>query len=212
MNPRVFRATWPGGLALALLAGGGLLGAQAQKPVAPPQPPGQGTASGQTTTPPATSTQAGRGRGAAGQTPAPQVPGAPSRGGQGPGPGRPDTNGPRAPWWKDEAIKKEIGLREDQARRIDQIYESRAKAIAPWNDEILKQRELLNALMLDRTVTSTAIELQVDRMELPRMKVNESYFVMLHRMYMQLDPEQNKKLQAIFDRSRDHGRGGGSQK
>jgi Spy/CpxP family protein refolding chaperone len=201
---------WSAGLTLAMFAGGVLLGAPDPKAAASPQTPAQGTAQGQTTAPPGTATQGARGRGTPGQTPAGQSPAAPSRGGQ--VPGRPDSNGPRPPWWKDEAIKKEIGLRENQALNIDRLYDNRARDIAPWNDEIMKQREQLNVLMLDRTATRTAIELQVDRMEVPRMKVNESYFVMLHRMYMQLDPDQNKKLQAIFDRNRDHGRGGGSPK
>lgn len=112
----------------------------------------------------------------------------------------------RALWWQDDAIKKEIGLREDQVKRIDALYAKRARDLEPLNTEFAKQRAELNRLMSDRSVGTAAIELQVARMEVPRVKINESYFAMLYRMYLVLDPDQNKKLQAVFDRQRDRGR------
>jgi Spy/CpxP family protein refolding chaperone len=119
---------------------------------------------------------------------------------------RPD----RVLWWQDEAIKKEIGLREDQVKRIDALYAKRARDLEPLELEFEKQRTELNRLMGDRAAGPAAIELQVARMEVPRAKMNESYFSMLYRMYLVLDVEQYKKLQLIFERQRDRGRGGGA--
>ncbi|MGH7485804.1 MAG: hypothetical protein ACREMY_09415 [bacterium] len=113
-----------------------------------------------------------------------------------------------SPWWKDDAIKKELALREDQVRRLDNLFETRAKNSELMNDELDKQRAELDRLMSDRTAGPAAIALQVARLEVPRAKLNESFYVMIYRMSLVLDPEQNKKLQAIFDRNRDHGRGG----
>lgn len=106
----------------------------------------------------------------------------------------------RTPWWRDAAIKKEIGLRDDQVRRIESLYAKRARDLDPLNKEFEKQRAELDRLMSDRAIGAAAIELQVARMEVPRARINESYFGMLYRMYLVLDPEQSKKLVAIFER------------
>jgi Spy/CpxP family protein refolding chaperone len=151
--------------------------------------------------------------------PGTSVPGTPSQGtaaqgatgrganGQSNTPGsRPD----RTPWWKDEAIKKEIGLRADQATRIEALFTQRAKDIEPLNQLYDKQRAELDRLMSDRTTNMhdaiRAIELQVALMEVPRGKMNESLNVMFYRMRRVLDPEQDKKLQPVLDRR--NGRGG----
>jgi len=167
-----------------------------QTPQASQAPPPQ--ASPTQTAPPATAGRGGRGGDA----------NRPPQGGRSGFNVRPDST----PWWKDEAIKKEIVLRDDQVRRLDGLYDKRAKDIAPLNEELQKQRAELDRMMVDRTVTPAAIELQVAKMEVPRGKMNESYFVMIHRMYLILDPEQNKKLEAIFARQREgagRGRSGG---
>jgi Spy/CpxP family protein refolding chaperone len=95
-------------------------------------------------------------------------------------------------------------------KRIDALYAKRARDLEPLEVEFEKQRTELNRLMGDRAAGPAAIELQVARMEVPRAKMNESYFSMLYRMYLVLDVEQYKKLQLIFERQRDRGRGGGA--
>jgi Spy/CpxP family protein refolding chaperone len=186
---------------------------QATKPVVPPAgaqaPPTTaakpGTSS-QGTSSQGTATQGAAGRGANAQ---PQGRGDAGRQGgspTGPGPGGRDMT----PWWKDEAVKKEIGLRDDQAKRIDDLFAQRAKDIEPLKREYDVQRAGLDRLMSDRTTDMRtalrAIELQVALMEVPRVKMNESLNVMLYRMRRVLEPEQDKKLQAVLDRR--SGRGG----
>jgi Spy/CpxP family protein refolding chaperone len=181
-------------LAFALLAGSTQVSTVwaklGQTPQTSQAPPAQATQTGQ---PPVTAARGGRGGDAT----------RPPQGGRSGFNVRPDST----PWWKDEAIKKEIVLRDDQVRRLDGLYDKRAKDIAPLNEELQKQRVELDRMMVDRSVTPAAIELQVAKMEVPRAKMNESYFVMIHRMYLILDPEQNKKLEAIFARQREGGRG-----
>jgi Spy/CpxP family protein refolding chaperone len=112
------------------------------------------------------------------------------------------------PWWRDEAIKSALGLSEGQIRRLDSLFERRAKELEPLNEELNKQRMELNRLMIDRNSGVAAIALQVARMEVPRAKINESFYVMMYRMSLVLDPAQDKKLQAVFAASRGRGRGG----
>ena len=145
----------------------------------------------------------------AGQT---QPPAGDGRRGFGPpGDGRGGRGGPDSDYkfWKDPSVIKEIGLAADQSARIDRIYEQRARQIAPFADELVKQRAELDRLIRERTVDPSAVELQAQRVAALFAKMQESRFVMLYRMYMVLTPDQYKKLQALFDRQRagEHGRG-----
>src|SRR5207247_3243085 len=112
-------------------------------------------------------------------------------------------------FWKDAPVVKEIGLTPEQTARIDRIYEERARRIAPFAEDLDKQKPELDRLIRERTVDPSAVELQAAKVTSLWAKIQESRQVMLYRMYMVLTPDQYKKLQAIVDRRRaaDHGNG-----
>lgn len=114
---------------------------------------------------------------------------------------------PRLPYWKDPAIVKEIGLTPDQVRQIDKLWEDRAKEMTGRSDDLKKQDDELKRLIAERKVGADVIALQVDRVEAQRTLLSKSRTVMLYRMSLVMTAEQNKKLQAIFERN---WRGGGS--
>ena len=114
---------------------------------------------------------------------------------------------PRLPWWKEPTIVKEIGLSPDQAKQIDKLWEDRAKEMMGRSDDLKKQDDELKRLIAERKVGADVIALQVDRVEAQRTILAKSRTVMLYRMSLVMSAEQNKKLQAIFERNR---RGGGS--
>jgi hypothetical protein len=113
----------------------------------------------------------------------------------------------RFDWWKDEAIKKEVKLTDQQVRRIQGIIESRVKQITPTYEEYRKQVALLDQTIKDRTADLATFEVQVGRVEFLRSKVNETRTIMLYRIMRELDPAQYQKLREILDRPRG-GRGG----
>jgi len=113
----------------------------------------------------------------------------------------------RFDWWKDEAIKKEVRLTDQQSRRIQGIIESRVKQITPTYEEYRKQVALLDQTIKDRTADLATFEVQVGRVEFLRSKVNETRTIMLYRIMRELDPAQYQKLREILDRPRS-GRGG----
>jgi Spy/CpxP family protein refolding chaperone len=126
-----------------------------------------------------------------------------------PGPPTPDEHGADfVPWWKDPAIIKEISLTPDQAAQIDRIYEQRAKQIAPYLDEYDKQRAELDRLFRERTADAKVIELQAAKLMTPRLEIDKTRFVMLYRMFKVLSTDQNNKLQEIWHRNGNRGRGG----
>ena len=150
--------------------------------------------------PPSTSVQ-GR------QTGTPQTPSA--------GPGR-ENQGQRSfdlfrrEWWKDDAVKKEIGLTDEKARKIDNIFQERSRRLAPIVDELEKQEAELDRLTRERVVDEVTYSLQAGRVWDLRRRFGESRTIMLYRIVQELTPEQYKKLDAIRERNRG-GRGGGSR-
>jgi Spy/CpxP family protein refolding chaperone len=190
---------WTFSLSAALAFTGFEIGAVTQTSSTPPAQTGASSAKPSSQTPPTAPPSTAGTRG--------NTPGQP---GQGRGrigtsvPGQRD--GPT--WWHDETVKKELALTADQIRRLDIIYERRAKDLDPLREELNKQVAELSRLMSNRNAGTAAIALQVAHLEVPRAKINESFYVMMYRMSLVLDVEQNKKLQAIFDRNRERGRGG----
>jgi Spy/CpxP family protein refolding chaperone len=177
----------------ATFNGGAVFALQTSRDQAAPVHPGSGTiAQGQASPPP---------------TPD-------GRRGPNPGEGRGGRGGPSDyKFWKDPAVVKEIGLTLDQATKIDRIYEDRARRIAPFADELDKERAELDRLIRERTVDTGAVELQASKSTTLLAKIQETRIVMLYRQYMVLTPDQHKKLQAILERqraAREYGRGRGN--
>lgn len=110
-------------------------------------------------------------------------------------------------WWKDDGIKKELGLTDQQVRQISRIYDDRSRQVKPFSDDYVAQLERLEQMTRAREVDTATYALQVGRVESLRSKLNETRLVMLYSFYRMLTPDQNKKLQEIRDRRRS-GRGG----
>jgi Spy/CpxP family protein refolding chaperone len=164
-------------------------------------------AAGQTRSQTGQATAAGQPQGRQTAAPQPQVAAPPT------GPSRPGQR-PfdlfRREWWKDDQVKKEIGLTDDKARKIDNIFQDRSKRLAPIVDELEKQEAELDRLTRDRVVDEVTYSLQAGRVWDLRRRFGESRTIMLYRIFLELTPDQYKKLEALRERNRG-GRGGGSR-
>lgn len=109
-------------------------------------------------------------------------------------------------FWKDEQLKTQLGLTARQVRRIDQIYQQRAKELMPLVAEWTKQRDEVDRLIRERTVTAEQLDIQLLRFQALNSKFWESRQLMLYRIYLVLTPEQYKKLLTV---QRGRGRRGG---
>lgn len=110
-------------------------------------------------------------------------------------------------WWKD----KELGLPPELSKRIDDIYQSRMHNSRRFAEELAKEADVLNSMVLNRSVSVEEFQIQANKMENLRSRVNESRWVMAYRMYQALSPEQYKKLNELREaraRRRSQGRGG----
>jgi hypothetical protein len=111
-------------------------------------------------------------------------------------------------WWCDDAVKKEIGLRPNQAADIDRIYQRRLREMDPVVQAYVQERALLTKMIADRVVDDTQFDLELTTRFYPlRLKLDSSRDLMLYRISKVLDADQFSKLQAIIDR-RDAGRRG----
>lgn len=110
-------------------------------------------------------------------------------------------------WWNDPEIQKELGLSAEKVGRINDIYTRRNADLRPVVHEYLRESAVLDKMTRERVADDATYQLQVMRVEAARARVNESRMVMLYRMYRELTPEQHGRLQDIFDRRFDRGRG-----
>jgi Spy/CpxP family protein refolding chaperone len=134
------------------------------------------------------------------QTPAPAGQRSPSQGRNDSGPWE---------WWKDEAVKKELGLTPKQVRDISRIFDTRVREMKPVDDEYQKQRAEQDKLAKERTVDVAVFAIQVGRVEALRTELFKSRSVMFYAISRQLTPEQHAKLSEIRDRHFAGRRGGG---
>ncbi len=111
-------------------------------------------------------------------------------------------------WWNDAAVQREIGLAPDQIKRIDDFYQRRNKELEPIVQDFLKQSSELDQMTRAAVTDQATYSLQVLRVEALLSHLRQSRTIMLYRIYLQLKPDQYKKLQDIFARHR-FGRGRG---
>jgi len=115
---------------------------------------------------------------------------------------RPGTSQPRAPFWKDPAIIKEIKLTPDQAAKIDAVWRKREQDMKGPALELAKQETELKRMLAERKVGVDVIGMQSDRVEAQRTVLAKSRTVMLYQFWLILSPEQNTGLRAIWERNR----------
>lgn len=115
-----------------------------------------------------------------------------------PPPNRPVTV--RWEWWKDPDVKRSIRLSDEKTRKIDAIYTRREIEIQPVVDKIVVEQDKLNHMTNERVADEAAYALQVSQVETLWARWRESRTVMLYRMFLELQPDQYKKLQEIMDR------------
>jgi hypothetical protein len=112
-------------------------------------------------------------------------------------------------WWKDELVLKELALSPQVAKGIDRIYQDRSKRLASFADETQKLWTELRKMRDERTVDEAVYALQAWRFEAMQARVAADSSVLQYRQFLELTPEQYKKLRDLRDRDRaGRGRGG----
>ena len=126
---------------------------------------------------------------------------------------RPPPNGPRQSsgsaliddnqrwaWWNDAEVKRELALTEATVQAIDNIFRERLTNSRAKGQEFYREREKLNRMLSEPTVSEDSFELQVTKVDRLRSELDTGRTMMLFRMMRQLRPDQIKKLEEIASR------------
>ncbi len=119
---------------------------------------------------------------------------------------------PEGKWWKRPRIAREIGLTEDQSRRIEDIFvRSRPKLIDLKADLEKKQFDLQTAM--ENNAPRPEIEKKLDAAENARKELQKTRVLMLLDIKNELKPEQWEKLRQMREDAREKRNAkGGAQK
>lgn len=165
---------------------------------------------GSTQTPPATPHAGPQGRSSTPNRPAPSG----QRGGPRPSSGTDliDDN-QRWNWWDDAEVKRELALTDATVESINNILRERFASSRPKWQEFSREKEKLNRMLSEATVSEESFELQVMKVDRLGSELETSRTLMLFRIRRQLRPDQIKKLEEIAlrraQRDRDRSRGSG---
>ena len=134
-----------------------------------------------------------------------QGPGRPGRHGMdGPGgPGRGLRLGPPGRWWDDPEFVKNLGLSEDQQKKMDDIFNSARLKLIDLSASVQKEEAIMEPLVAADPPDENKLLAQIDRVAQARAELEKANARMLLGIRRQLTHEQWLKLKA--DRPPMHG-------
>jgi len=103
-------------------------------------------------------------------------------------------------FWHDSGIVAHLALTEDQVTRLDRIYTKYAEKAVPLRKEVQDLEKSLDESVRTQKLDVTAFAAEVDRIENKRAELNKMRAVMLYRLRLVLNTEQNNKFQAMVDK------------
>ena len=99
-------------------------------------------------------------------------------------------------------MKKDLGLTEDQVKRLDGLYQDRTKHMKTLADAYDKEWMALDRMTSERVVDESVYNVQMVREESLRFELSKSRLMMLYKMDRELTPDQYKKLPDILNKYR----------
>lgn len=106
----------------------------------------------------------------------------------------------RRKWWQDDRLRAELGLTDQQAQEVEQIFQAAVPRLRAGKEQLDQLEADLSKMIRERTADESAVAQAIDRVETARGELNKHRQLMLYRMHRVLTADQNAKLRAIFDR------------
>jgi Spy/CpxP family protein refolding chaperone len=127
-----------------------------------------------------------------------QGPGRPGRHGMGGpgGPGRGLRLGPPGRWWDDPEFVKNLGLSEDQQKKMDDIFNSARLKLIDLSASVQKEEAIMEPLVAADPPDENKLLAQIDRVAQARAELEKANARMLLGIRRQLTHEQWLKLKA----------------
>ena len=100
-------------------------------------------------------------------------------------------------WWRDADTVRQIGLNDNQAQQIEQIFMDHRMRLIDWVADLQKQELKLESALNADQPEEAQVSNQVDQVVAARGKLEKEHALMMLNIRRVLTPDQWKKLQSI---------------
>ena len=97
---------------------------------------------------------------------------------------------PPGRWWDDNAFVKSIGLRKDQQKRMDAIFNANKAAILENYKSLQREESRLEALTRETQPDKARIFAEIDAVNMARASVEKAYAQMQLQVRQEMDSDQ----------------------
>jgi hypothetical protein len=106
-------------------------------------------------------------------------------------------SGPVGRWWDDPAVVKRIGLRKDQRKKMDIIFNANKPAILASYKDYLRKESNLDLMGKDPQVDHARLIAAIDEVSQALASLQKITTQMLLQIRRQMDPNQIAKLERL---------------
>jgi Spy/CpxP family protein refolding chaperone len=106
-------------------------------------------------------------------------------------------SGPIGRWWDDKKVVGAIGLRKDQQKKMDTVFDAHKPAILDSYKSLLAEQAKLDTLMKQPNADKAQVFAAIDSVNQARAALQKANTEMLLDIRSELEPEQIEKLQAV---------------
>ena len=105
--------------------------------------------------------------------------------------------GPVGRWWDDRSVIQAVGIRREQQRRMDAIFDRNKPAILDSYKSFLKAQTDLTAVNKDPQPNKDKLFAAIDAVNQARASLQKATSAMLLQIKQEMDPDQIDKLEKI---------------
>jgi Spy/CpxP family protein refolding chaperone len=105
--------------------------------------------------------------------------------------------GPVGRWWDDKTVAQSIGLRHEQQRRMDTIFDANKPAILDSYKTFLKAQSNLTSVNKDPQADKAKVFAAIDAVNEARSSLQKATSSMLLQIRQEMDPTQITKLENV---------------
>jgi Spy/CpxP family protein refolding chaperone len=112
-------------------------------------------------------------------------------------------------WWQNDRFQKGLSLSPDQATRLEDVFQTASPTLKAQKRALDKLEDELAKMVRDARVEEREVEAFVVRVEAARADLSKTRTLMFFRMHRILTPDQNVKLDGLFEQIEKERRGKG---
>jgi Spy/CpxP family protein refolding chaperone len=105
--------------------------------------------------------------------------------------------GPPGRWWDDRGFAKSVGLRKDQQKKMDQVFNANRTAILDSYNTLKKEQTQLDALSKQPKLDEARIFASIDAVAQARAALAKANAHMLLQVRQELDPDQVERVEKL---------------